>query len=121
MYDGEHSSNTDFEVDGNTFLPSPEEIETWMKQQENFDPANDFTPLFPFDTNKGKDAYYEDINGFYDDDGNKIDLNSIPIPSLCIICKKYKIDEWDENLLCQMNRHDQHDEPDFKCGAFEKP
>ena len=64
--------------------------------------------------------YHEDINGFYNDDGTKIDPESIPVPGLCIICQKYQIDDWDENLLCMMNRNDQRDEPDFKCGAFEK-
>jgi hypothetical protein len=63
---------------------------------------------------------YEDINGFFNDDGTKIDPESVPIPGLCIICRKYQIDDWDENLLCMMNRNDQRDEPDFKCGAFEK-
>jgi hypothetical protein len=64
--------------------------------------------------------YREDINGFYNDDGTKIDPDSVPIPGLCVICRKYQIDDWDENLLCLMNRNDQRDEPDFKCGAFEK-
>lgn len=64
--------------------------------------------------------YREDINGFYNDDGTKINPDSVPIPGLCVICRKYQIDDWDENLLCLMNRNDQRDEPDFKCGAFEK-
>ena len=64
--------------------------------------------------------YHEEINGFYNDDGTKIDPESVPIPGLCIICRKYQIDDWDENLLCLMNRHDQRNERDFNCGAFEK-
>jgi len=64
--------------------------------------------------------YREEINGFYNDDGTKIDPDSVPVPSLCIICRKHQIDDWDENLLCMMNRNDQRNEPDFKCGAFEK-
>lgn len=64
--------------------------------------------------------YSEEINGFYDDDGNKIDHESIPVPGLCVICKSRYVDDWDENLLCLMNRHDQQNEKDFKCGAFEK-
>lgn len=62
----------------------------------------------------------EDINGFYNDDGTKIDPKSVPIPGLCIICRKYQIDDWEENMLCTLNRNDQRDEPDFKCGSFEK-
>lgn len=66
------------------------------------------------------DPYREEINGFYNDDGTKIDPESVPVPGLCVICKKHRIDDWEENLLCLMNRNDQRDEPDFKCGAFEK-
>lgn len=64
--------------------------------------------------------YREDINGFYNDDGTKIDPDSLPVPGLCVICRKYQIDDWDENLLCLMNRNDQRNDKDFKCGAFEK-
>ena len=73
----------------------------------------------PFGYSDDEGSYTEDINGFYNNNGNKIDLNSIPVPNLCIICKKYQIDDWDENLLCMMNRNDQSGQPDFKCGAFE--
>jgi hypothetical protein len=64
--------------------------------------------------------YREVINGFYNDDGTKIDPESVPVPGLCIICRKYQIEDWDENLLCMMNRNDQRNERDFQCGAFEK-
>ena len=63
---------------------------------------------------------FEMINGFYDDDGNKIDPNSVPVPGLCIICKQYQLDDSEENLLCLMNRNDQRNELDFKCGAYAK-
>jgi len=63
--------------------------------------------------------YFEDLNGFFDDDGNKIDLQNIPIPDLCKICKSYQINDWDENLLCMMNRSDQRNEPNFVCGTFD--
>lgn len=62
----------------------------------------------------------EVINGFYNDDGIKIDPNSVPVPGLCIICKQYQLDDWEENLLCLMNRHDQRNETNFKCGAYIK-
>ena len=67
-----------------------------------------------------RNQYREEINGFYNDDGTKIDPDSVPVPGLCIICRKHQIDDWDENLLCLMNRNDQRNETDFKCGAFEK-
>jgi hypothetical protein len=63
---------------------------------------------------------YEDINGFYNDDGTKIDPESVPVPGLCIICQKYQSDDWEDNVLCTLNRNDQRDEPDFQCGAFKK-
>lgn len=63
---------------------------------------------------------FEMINGFYDDDGNKIDPNSVTIPGLCVICMQYQLDDPEENLLCLMNRYDQRNETDFTCGAFEK-
>jgi hypothetical protein len=56
----------------------------------------------------------------FNDDGTKIDPESVPVTGLYIICRKYQIDDWDENLLCMMNRNDQRDEPNFECGAFEK-
>ena len=64
-------------------------------------------------------SYFEDINGFFDDDGNKIDFHDMPIPDLCKICKSYQINDWDENLLCLMNRSDQRNDTNFICGAFD--
>lgn len=61
-----------------------------------------------------------DINGLYNDDGSKIDPESVPVPGLCIVCKKYQIDDWDENVFCLLNRNDQKDSDNFECGAFEK-
>jgi hypothetical protein len=62
----------------------------------------------------------EIYNGFYNDDGEKIDPESEPIPSLCLNCKSYDSGDWEENLLCLMNRFDQKDDEEFRCGAFEQ-
>lgn len=62
----------------------------------------------------------EIYNGFYNDDGEKIDPESVPIPSLCLICKSYDTGDWEEDLLCLMNRFDQKDDEEFRCGAFEQ-
>lgn len=70
--------------------------------------------------NKDSDANPEEINGFYDDNGNKVNPDTVPVPNLCIICKSHQADDWEENLMCLMNRFDQKDDPDFKCGAFKK-
>jgi len=70
--------------------------------------------------NRNHDHFPEDINGFFLDDGTRIDPESVPMPCVCIICCKYQSDDWEENMLCTLNRNDQRDEPDFECGAFEK-
>lgn len=59
----------------------------------------------------------EEINGFYDDDGNKINPNSIPKPQLCLSCK-FNADPREE-LLCTLTRLDQKDEPEFTCFSYE--
>lgn len=60
------------------------------------------------------------INGIFDDDGFEINPESIKKPFLCLTCLKNFIDDWDENLLCDMNRADQRDKKEFKCYAYEK-
>lgn len=66
-----------------------------------------------------KDNFPEEINGLYDDNGTKIDPESIPVPELCITCKSYHSGDSEENLFCTMNRYDQQNDTDFKCKAFE--
>jgi hypothetical protein len=61
----------------------------------------------------------KEINGFYDDEGNLINPDLIPKPGLCLLCRKNNIDDPMENILCAMNRSDQKDEDEFKCGVFE--
>ena len=58
------------------------------------------------------------IAGLFDDEGYEILSYSIKKPSLCLICKNN--DDPSEDLLCNMTRHDQKDEPEFKCFAFRK-
>jgi len=60
------------------------------------------------------------LNGFYTDDGELININNIPLPGLCVVCQSNQCDDPEENFLCQMNRYDQRDEKEFKCGAYEK-
>ena len=54
---------------------------------------------------------------YYDDDGNEINPELIPKPSLCITC--LKDDDPDEQILCNLNRMDQVNEPEFRCYAYE--
>jgi len=53
---------------------------------------------------------------YFDDDGNEIDIDSIPKPKLCLIC--VNIDDPHEEILCNLNRLDQRNDPEFKCFAF---
>jgi hypothetical protein len=60
------------------------------------------------------------INGFFDDDGYEIRRDTIKMQPLCLTCIRNNIDDWEGNLLCDMNRNDQRDEKEFKCGVYEK-
>jgi hypothetical protein len=81
---------------------------------------NHIRELLLIEIEKEQEKYAEEINGFYDDNGNKIDPESLPVPGLCVICKKHLIEDWDENVLCTLNRLDQRNREVFKCGSFEK-
>ncbi len=72
------------------------------------------------EVNRISEEYAEILNGFFDDDGKKVDPESVPVPGLCIICKSYQEADWEENMLCLMNRSDQKNEENFECGAFQK-
>ncbi len=60
----------------------------------------------------------EEINGFFDDDGNEINPNLIQKPSLCLTCANDNNPA--EEILCRMNRMDQKDDDAFKCFAYKK-
>jgi hypothetical protein len=61
-----------------------------------------------------------EINGFFDDDGNKTDPFAVPKSDLCIVCKLNDLNDSEEDMFCAMNRWDQKDKDDFKCGMFER-
>ncbi len=60
----------------------------------------------------------DEISGIYDDDGNKIKMDLIKKPSLCVTCKNDGMEE-EDNILCLLNRHDQAEEKEFKCYSYE--
>ncbi len=60
----------------------------------------------------------DEIHGFYNDDGTKINPELVPKPGLCITCKKDDAGGKEE-ILCILNRIDQKDEKHFKCYAYE--
>jgi len=47
----------------------------------------------------------DEINGFYNDDGTKINQELVPKPSLCITCKKDDMGR-SEEILCILTRSD---------------
>lgn len=59
--------------------------------------------------------------GIYNDDGTKVNEDLIPVPNLCVICKKHETDNFMENILCKLNRNDQrNDLENFQCHSFVK-
>ena len=50
--------------------------------------------------------------GYYRDDGTKVDIESIPIPSLCLSCLRSQENE----TACSLTRIDQASE--LKCGEL---
>jgi hypothetical protein len=56
---------------------------------------------------------------FFDDDGTELNPDLIPKPALCISCAKDDACDPEEEILCNLNRLDQQDEPEFKCYAYE--
>lgn len=122
-YDEETAGNSgkESDLDFDDILPSPQEIEDWAKKRREMDfEEDDLFPPFSLIEDEDASEFPPIINGLYNDDGTKVDPNLVPVPGLCIICKKYQMDDWEENLFCLMNRNDQRDSDDFQCGAFEK-
>lgn len=60
----------------------------------------------------------EEINGLFNDDGTRINPETVPKPSLCLTCKSDNA-IGEEEVLCLLNRNDQRDEVDFKCGSYQ--
>jgi hypothetical protein len=60
------------------------------------------------------------INGMFDDNGYEIRRDTIKMQPLCLTCIKNNSDDWEDDILCNLNRADQTDGKEFKCGAYEK-
>ena len=54
---------------------------------------------------------------YFDDDGTEVNPDLFPKPQLCLTCKNN--DDSNEDLLCNLTRLDQRNEPEFKCFAYE--
>ena len=60
-------------------------------------------------------------NGIFDFKGNKIDVLDIPIPDLCLTCESFIVEDWDENILCNLTRADEREAgEEFMCYAWRK-
>jgi len=53
---------------------------------------------------------------YFDDDGNELDPTGVPMPKMCMMCEKR--DDPNEEILCNLNRLDQRNKKEFRCGAF---
>lgn len=60
------------------------------------------------------------IGGIFTDDGYEIDPNTIKKPSLCHTCRRNNSQDWEDDVLCNLNRYDQRNSKKFKCGVYEK-
>lgn len=65
------------------------------------------------------DNPFDDKGRYLDDEGNELNPDLIPKPSLCLSCAKDDNGDAEEEILCNLNRLDQQDEPEFRCYAYE--
>lgn len=56
----------------------------------------------------------------FDDGGYEINPDSIKKQSLCLTCLKNINPDWEDELLCNLNRNDQKNDNEFICYAYEK-
>ena len=61
---------------------------------------------------------FAELNGFFNDDGTRIDPETVPTPSLCMLCQSFYEGDSEEDMLCVLNRNDQRNDKEFKCGAY---
>jgi hypothetical protein len=60
----------------------------------------------------------DELEGFFTDDGVRVNPDLVPKPGLCITCKHDN--DPTQRILCTLNRMDQQDEDHFKCYAYER-
>lgn len=68
--------------------------------------------------NLDKDSDFPDCDdGYYDDEGTKINPELIVKPALCLSCEHEN--DASQEMLCTLNRMSQLGEPDFKWESYE--
>lgn len=55
---------------------------------------------------------------YFYDDGTEFDPELIPKPEMCLRCRSNLIQDWEEEILCNLTRADQREEKEFRCKAF---
>jgi hypothetical protein len=60
------------------------------------------------------------INGMFDDNRYEIRRDTVKMQPLCLTCIKNNSDDWEDDIICNLNRSDQTNRKEFKCGAYEK-
>ncbi|GEM_PF-2474100 len=58
------------------------------------------------------------LGGYFDQEGNRLDPDSVPRPGLCICCADNDSVDSGKEILCNLTRLEQRDEPEFRCGSF---
>lgn len=93
-----------------------DEKENWLEFRRKW--LEDHTKAIIWQETK-VDNYLREFNGIFNDDGTRVDMESIPTPDLCMTCKSFYRGDAEEDILCLLNRSDQCNKPNFKCGAYE--
>ena len=60
------------------------------------------------------------ISGIFDDDGYEIRRDTIKMQPLCLTCVKNSSDDWEDDILCNLNRADNKNDSEFKCYSYKK-
>jgi hypothetical protein len=60
------------------------------------------------------------INGMFDDDGYEIRRDTIKMQPLCLTCIKNNSDDWEDDVLCNLNRFGQRTSDIFECHEYQK-
>lgn len=102
----------------NAIVSQSDEKGNWLTFKQNS--IEDYVRAVIWQDLRVIDFFPEGSNGLFNDDGTRIDPETVPIPNLCITCKSFYTGDAEENILCILNRNDQRNDPDFKCGAFEE-
>ncbi len=95
-----------------------EEKQNWLTFKNNW--LEEHVRAIIWQEIRPRNYYNSEFCGLFNDDGTRIDQEAVPTPSLCMLCKSFYDGDPEENILCLLNRNDQRNDPDFKCGVFEK-